>query len=85
MVSREVSCICESCLYGDSAECLNKAYVSNWKTINLLTGKPVVEEYYVNKHWSREKCYDDTEESNDESNITEEILAKCTTPAQNNV
>ena len=52
---REVSCICEGCLYGDSAECLNKAYISNWKAINLLTGKSVVEEYYVNKHWESQE------------------------------
>ena len=84
---REVSCCCESCLYGDSTECPNKACVSNWKAIiNLPMGKPLVEESFVNKHLSREQhSHDDSNNSNAESNAIQEILAKHTSTEQKKV
>ena len=36
--AREVSC-CDSCMFGDGSECPNQAYSSQWKAINLRTGR----------------------------------------------
>ena len=48
---RKVSCSCESCLYDEGRQCLNQAYASEWKAINIATGKPVLEENFINEHW----------------------------------
>ena len=47
----EVSCSCESCLYNEGKECPNKVYASEWKPINIATGKPVLQENFINEHW----------------------------------
>ena len=52
-------------MFGDGSECPNQAYVSNWKAINLRTGKAVVEEDFVNLHWDIDK---NTHVSNSVSN-----------------
>ena len=49
--AREVSCVCESCMFGDGQECPNQAYVSSWKAFNLCTGKPILAEAFHNTHW----------------------------------
>ena len=49
--AREVSCVCENCMFGDGQECPNQAYVSSWKAFNLHTGKPILAEAFHNKHW----------------------------------
>ena len=49
--AREVSCVCESCMFGDGQECPNQAYVSSWKAFNLCTGKPILPEAFHNTYW----------------------------------
>ena len=48
--AREVSCVCQSCMFGDGQECPNQAYVSSWKVFNLHTGKPILVEAFHNTH-----------------------------------
>ena len=61
---REVSCVCDSCLYRDGSDCPNKAYhVSQWKPINLKTGKVLLDDKFVNTHWGCESI-EVEEESN---------------------
>ena len=50
--ARDISCVCESCMFGDGQECPNQAYVSSWKAFNLHTGKPILAEAFHNKHWT---------------------------------
>ena len=47
----KVSCSCESCLYDEGRQCPNQAYASEWKVINIATGKPVLQENFINEHW----------------------------------
>ena len=49
--AREIGCVCESCMLGDGAACPNQAYCSPWKPINLLTGKPLLDDKFKNLHW----------------------------------
>ena len=49
--AREVTCVCENCMFGDGQECPNQAYVSSCKAFNLYTGKPILAEAFHNKHW----------------------------------
>ena len=68
--AREISCVCESCMFGNGQECPNQAYVSSWKAFNLHTGKPILSEAFNKTHWL-------TPESNtDESNAPENIAAE---------
>ena len=67
-----MSC-CDSCMFGDGSECPNQAYSSQWKAINLRTGKALVQEDFTNYHWNYNgevpnKC-DEQEVSNAESNM----------------
>ena len=73
--AREVSCCCKSCMEGDGSECPNQAYASEWKAINLRTGKAVLQEDFTNYHWNwkgvipvDEQNDTTSEESNSESN-----------------
>ena len=43
--------MCESCILSDGAACLNQAYCSPWKAINLQTGKPLLDDKFKNLHW----------------------------------
>ena len=63
--AQEVSCCCDFCVFGDGSDCPNQAYVLNWKSINLWTGKAVVEDF-VNLHWDLDN--EDSDVSNDVSN-----------------
>ena len=38
--------------FGNGSECLNKAYVSQWKPINLKTGKVLLDNIFQNTHWN---------------------------------
>ena len=38
-------------MLGDGAACLNQAYCSPWKPINLQTGKPLLDDKFKNLHW----------------------------------
>lgn len=70
---RQVSCGCESCLEWNGKDCPNQAYASNWKAVNLHTGKAVFAETFRNLHWDFTDSSDimDVEsESNGESNIS---------------
>ena len=49
--AREVSCICEGCMFGDGQECPNQAYVSSRKAFNLHTVKPILAEAFHNTDW----------------------------------
>ena len=60
---------------GDGCECPNQAYASEWKAINLRTGKAVLQEDFTNYHWNwkgvipvDEQNDTTSEESNGESN-----------------
>ena len=60
-------------MFGDGSECPNQAYSSQWKAINLRTGKALVQEDFTNYHWNYNgevpnKC-DEQEVSNAESNV----------------
>ena len=73
--AREVSCCCTSCMEGDGSQCPNQAYASEWKAINLRTGKAVLQEDFTNYHWNckdevplDEQNEESSEESNSESN-----------------
>ena len=48
--AREISCVCESCMFGDGQKCPNQAYVSSWKAFNLCTGKAILAEAFHNTH-----------------------------------
>ena len=41
----------ESYILSDGAACLNQAYCSPWKAINLETGKPLLDDKFKNLHW----------------------------------
>ena len=49
--SREIGCICESCILSDGTACPNQAYCPPWKAINMRTGKPLLDENFRNMHW----------------------------------
>ena len=60
---------------GDGSECPNQAYASEWKAINLRTGKAVLQEDFTNYHWNwkdevplDKQNETSSEESNGESN-----------------
>ena len=60
-------------MFSDGSECSNQAYSSQWKAINLRTGKALVQEDFTNYHWNYngevpDKC-DEQEVSNAESNV----------------
>ena len=38
-------------MLSDGAACPNQAYCSPWKPINLLTGKPLLDDKFKNLHW----------------------------------
>ena len=60
-------------MFGDGSECPNQAYSSQWKAINLRTGKALVQEDSRNYHWNYNgDSHDKPEEqevSNPESNL----------------
>ena len=73
--AREVSCCCTSCMEGNGSQCPNQAYASEWKAINLIKGKAVLQEDFTNYHWNckdevplDEQNEESSEESNSESN-----------------
>ena len=37
---------------GDGSKCPNQVYASEWKAINLRTGKAVLQEDFTNYHWN---------------------------------
>ena len=43
--------MCESCILGYGAACLNQAYCLPWKAINLETAKPLLDDKFKNLHW----------------------------------
>ena len=63
---REVSCVCDSCLFDNGSECPNKAYVSQWKPINLKTGKVLLDDKFQNIHWNSNSDVSTSQVSNPE-------------------
>ena len=63
-------------MFGDGSKCPNQAYSSQWKAINLRTGKALGQEDFTNYHWNYNgDSHDKPEEqevSNMESNTVEE-------------
>ena len=49
--SREIGCVCESCILSDGSACPNQAYCPLWKAVNLRMGKPLLDENFRNIHW----------------------------------
>ena len=49
--SREIGCVCKSCILSDGTACPNQAYCPLWKAVNLRTGKPLLDENFKNMHW----------------------------------
>ena len=70
--AREISCCCKSCMEGDGSECPNQAYTSEWKVINLRTGKAVLQEDFMNYHWNWKEeipLDEENETTSEESNV----------------
>ena len=49
--SREIGCVCESCILSDGSACPNQAYCPPWRAVNLRTGKPLLDDNFKNLHW----------------------------------
>ena len=63
---RQVGCCCESCLLSDGSCCPNQAYASQWSVYNLVTGKPLLDSGFRNKHWeSNTNCNADCNTDSD--------------------
>ena len=71
---REVSCVCESYLFGNGSECQNKAYVSQWKPINLKTGKVLLDDVFQNTHWNSNCSNSDVSTPSEESNPADTLV-----------
>ena len=62
---QQVGCCCDSCLLSDGSTCPNQAYSSQWIVYNLVTGKPLMDTSFKNKHWN---ITDSNDDSNDDCN-----------------
>ena len=71
---RQVGCCCESCLMSDGSTCPNQAYASQWMVYNLVTGKPLMDNSFKNKHWGR---VDSNTNSNANSNASKKCVSSC--------
>ena len=71
---RQVGCCCDSCLLSDGSTCLNQAYSSQWMVYNLVTGKPLMDTSFKNKHWGKT---DSNTDSNADSNGKTNEPHKC--------
>ena len=68
----------------DGSTCPNQAYASQWLVYNLVTGKPLMDNSFKNKHWGR---VGSNANSNANSNASKKCVLSCMkvpSPEKNN-
>ena len=73
----QVGC-CDSCLLSDGSTCPNQAYSSQWMVYNLVTGKPLKDTSFKNKHWGiTDSNADCNANCNDKISCPSKCLSSC--------